>query len=111
MNKLDWADSIGAAVTVCDANGKILYLNQQSATVFEKYGDIELVGKSLFDCHAPESVKKINELLQSGRSNHYTIQKNGCKKMVYQTPFFDNGKIAGLVEISFVIPDLMRIIS
>lgn len=107
MSDMNWADSISAAITVCDLNGIIIYLNHQSAEVFAKYGGSELIGKSLFDCHSSDSVQKIQEMLITGSSNHYTIQKNGIKKMVSQTPFFEGGKVAGMVEISYEIPEWM----
>ena len=107
MQNWNWSDTIDAAVTVCDLNGIIIYLNNKSADVFAKYGGMDLVGKSLFDCHSSESVKKLHEMLHNGVPNHYTIQKNGKKKMILQTPFFEDGKVAGLVEISFEIPDSM----
>ena len=43
-------------------------------------------------------------LLQTGGSNAYTIEKNGLKKMIYQTAWKQDGVVAGLVEISMVIP-------
>ena len=35
------------------------------------------------------------------------LQKNGLKKMIYQTAWKENGVVAGLVEISMVIPEDM----
>jgi DUF438 domain-containing protein len=107
MKEYSWADHHPAAITVCDQNGIVIYMNQTSQEVFAKDGGMELIGKSLFTCHKPESVEIIKQLLESGKSNTYTIQKGGKKKMVYQTPFFDNGEVAGLVEISFEIPARM----
>jgi hypothetical protein len=37
--------------------------------------------------------------------NAYTIEKNGKKKMIYQTPWYSNGKYSGLVEISLPLPE------
>jgi transcriptional regulator with PAS, ATPase and Fis domain len=105
MQNWNWSDTIDAAVTVSDTNGKIIYMNHKSADVFSKSGGMDLVGKSVFDCHSAESVQKIHKMLQTGLPNQYTIQKNGKKKMILQTPFFADGKVAGLVEITFDIPE------
>lgn len=56
-------------------------------------------------CHNPESQAKIRHMLATGESNAYTIDKKGVKKMIYQSPWRDSdGNIAGMVEISMVIP-------
>lgn len=103
----EWTKELGVAVTVCDADGVILYMNNKSVRTFEKSGGYALVGKSLYDCHNPQSKVIIRELLSSGRSNTYTIEKAGLKKLIHQTPWFTNGKIAGLVELSIELPDEM----
>ena len=46
---------------------------------------IHILGKNLFDCHNPQSQAKIRELLETGGVNAYTIEKNGVKKMIYQS--------------------------
>ena len=47
-------------------------------------------------------------MLVTGESNCYTIEKQGVRKMIYQTPWRDaSGAVAGLVEISMVIPEEM----
>ncbi len=106
MNEYPWIDSIPGAVTVCDRNGVIIYMNQRSKDTFSE-GNDELIGQSLFDCHSPASVQIIQELMNTGKSNSYTISKKGVKKIIHQTPFFQNGEVAGLVEFSFIIPDDM----
>ena len=54
-----------------------------------------------------EDLKTIDELLLTGGTNVYTIDKQGIKKMIYQTAWFKDGVIAGLVEISMEIPTEM----
>lgn len=46
-------------------------------------------------------------MLQTGGSNAYTIEKNGIKKMIYQTAWFNEGIVGGLVEISMELPGEM----
>ncbi|MDD2576134.1 MAG: diguanylate cyclase, partial [Bacteroidales bacterium] len=38
------------------------------------------------------------------QTNAYTIEKEGLKKLIYQTPWYENGEFGGLVEFSIVIP-------
>ena len=100
-------DEIPTAVTVCDTDGIILYMNDKSISTFKKNGGADLVGKSLFDCHPGASKEKLRSLLESRKTNTYTIEKNGVHKMIYQTPWFENGIFRGLIEFSFEIPTEM----
>lgn len=104
-NAIQWEEQLGVAITVCDTDGSILYMNHKSADTFSNHGGKALIGKSLFDCHPPEARKKIQELLQDQKTNAYTIEKNGIKKLIYQTPWFENGTFAGLVEFSIPLPE------
>ena len=98
----DWAKEMNCAITVCDAEGVIIYMNDKSKAVFATRGD--LVGHNLMNCHNDKSKEIIRHLLETGGDNAYTIEKNGLHKMIYQTAWRVDGKVAGLVEISIVIP-------
>ena len=104
MMDRDWANEIAYAITVCDVQGIILYMNEKSKMTFSKDGGENLIGTNLFDCHTPASQSKIQALLDTRSSNVYTIQKNGKKKMIIQTPWFENNEIQGLVEFSVELP-------
>ncbi len=82
-NPYPWADGMDCAVTVCDTGGTILYMNDKARTTFARHGD--MVGKNLFDCHGERSREIIRRLLADGGTNVYTIEKNGVRKMIYQT--------------------------
>lgn len=101
----EWAKEMNCAVTVCDKEGVVLYMNDKAKETFAKHGD--LVGKCLIPCHNENSRMIIAKLLETGGTNAYTISKNGLKKMIYQTAWKENGAVAGLVEISMVIPEEM----
>ncbi|MDA8131553.1 MAG: PAS domain-containing protein [Elusimicrobia bacterium] len=100
----DWKDNVDFAMTVCDAEGKITLMNAKAAATFAKSGGAELVGKSLLDCHPEPSKTKLKDLLSSPRLNAYTIEKNGVKKLIYQAPVMEGGKLAGIVELSLPLP-------
>jgi hypothetical protein len=46
-------------------------------------------------------------MLSQGETNAYTIEKRGVRKLIYQTPWYENGEVAGLVEYSIVLPENM----
>lgn len=96
----EWAKEMNCNVTVCDTEGKIIFMNEKSLA---KYGNI--IGQNLFGCHNPHSAEIIKELLEIGGSNAYTIEKNGQKKMIYQTAWFNEGVVGGLVEIAIELPE------
>jgi hypothetical protein len=103
-NIIDWANELNCAVTICNLDGIIIYMNQKSGKTFEKWGGLSLVGKSLYDCHSQKSQETIKKLMANGETNVYTIEKAGIKKMIYQTPWHKEGKVVGMVELSLEIP-------
>ena len=104
MDISGWLDGIDVAVTLCDRDGIIVYMNERSALTFAKEGGRALLGKNLMDCHPDAARQKIRSLMETGTSNSYTIEKNGIKKLIHQEPWFKDGRMAGLVEFSIVIP-------
>jgi len=48
--------------------------------------------------------RTIEELLAKRETNVYTIEKNGRKKLIYQTPWFEKGEFRGIVELALPIP-------
>lgn len=99
-----WAREFTGAITVCDREGVILYMNEKSIATFEKYGGAALIGKNLDSCHPKAAMDKINELITTETSNAYTIEKEGVRKLIYQNPWYVDGKCMGLVELSLVLP-------
>ena len=107
-----WIKEFPAAITVCNPDGIILEMNDKAAKTFEKDGGYELIGKNLLDCHPDPARGKLERLMNARRKNIYTIEKNDVKKLIYQTPWYDNGEYAGFVEFSFEIPfDMPHFIS
>ena len=104
MNEHAWVKEFPAAVTVCDADGVILEMNDKAARTFEKDGGYKLVGSNMLDCHPDPARSKVERLLAAREKNVYTIEKNGVKKMIFQSPWYQNGEYAGFVELSLEIP-------
>lgn len=103
-NKQDWMKEFPSAITVCDINGTIVYMNDKSCRTFEKDGGKNLIGKSLYDCHPKSASDKIKEFMDKRISNSYTIEKNGIKKIIHQSPWYNDGVFSGMVELSIEIP-------
>jgi transcriptional regulator with PAS, ATPase and Fis domain len=104
MKTLNWLEGIDVAVTVCDREGIIVHMNDKAVRTFAADGGRALLGKNLWDCHPEPAREKIRRMLETQASNSYTIEKNGVKKLIYQTPWYENGACRGLVEFSLVIP-------
>jgi PAS domain-containing protein len=107
MNIPAWTKEFPASIVVCDRDGIILTLNDRAIESFREEGGERLLGQNLLDCHPEPARTKTRDLLQSGSKNVYTIEKNGVRKLIYQSPWYQDGAYAGLVELSLVIPDEM----
>jgi transcriptional regulator with PAS, ATPase and Fis domain len=100
----DWTKEFPGAITVCDSAGRIIAMNDRSAETFAADGGAGLIGTNVLDCHPEASRMKLRAMLESGRANVYTIEKRGKKKLIFQAPWFQDGKPAGLVELSLELP-------
>lgn len=102
-----WVNEFPGSITVCDLDGIILEMNDRAAKGYADRGGTQLIGSNLLDCHSDESLAKVKRLLESRQANVYTIEKNGIKKLIYQSPWFREGKCGGFVELSLEIPEQM----
>lgn len=96
---IDFFKTVKGSITVSDTEGNILYMNDKAASTFGS-----MVGQNMMGCHNSHSQDIIKRLVEEGDSNAYTIEKNGVKKIIYQTPWYNDGTVGGLVEFSFEIP-------
>ncbi len=102
-----WSDDFPAAITVCDEDGIILYMNKNSEEVFNEDGGKSLLGKNALDCHPEPARSKFAQMLKDHSTNVYTISKKGKRKLIYQAPWYKNGKFCGIVELALEIPQEM----
>jgi hypothetical protein len=86
MKDLDWTREFPSAITVVDADG------------------MDLIGSNSLDCHPEPSRTKLLQLLKDQKSNIYTIEKAGKKKMICQIPWYQEGRFSGIVELSIELP-------
>lgn len=100
-----WIKNLPISITICNADGKILYMNEKSCKTFESNGGSDLIGKNVLDCHPEPARSKLKNMLETQSKNCYTIEKRGVRKMIYQTPWYDEDKkYGGFIELSMEIP-------
>ena len=104
MSGHEWIEDFPVSATVCDAEGLIVEMNRKSREVFAADGGAALLGKNVLDCHPEPSRTTLAGLMDERRTNVYTIKKNGRKKLIYQSPWFEQGRYAGIVELSLELP-------
>ncbi|MGB5106428.1 MAG: diguanylate cyclase [Candidatus Zixiibacteriota bacterium] len=105
MSVNNWVNQVAIAITVADANGTITEMNPTSIATFSTDGGAKLIGSEVLACHPEPSRSKLEAMYEQQRPNHYTIQKNGQKKIIHQIPLFKEGTFQGYVEISVPIPN------
>jgi len=102
-----WVEEFSGAVTVCDAQGIILEMNERAAAAFREEGGRTLIGSNVLDCHPEPARTKLQRLMEAQQTNVYTIEKRGVTKLIYQAPWYSKGHYAGFIELSFEIPATM----
>jgi PAS domain S-box-containing protein len=105
MENNNWYKVFPGAITVTDENGTILQMNDASAKMFEKDGGYEIMGRNAITCHPEPTQTKVRKLYETESKNIYSITKNGQKQLIYQTPYFVDGKFSGIVEICLDLPE------
>lgn len=105
---MDYFKEVNLAVTICDKDGKIIEMNDKSRKTFLKPGCEDLIGKNVLDCHPEPARSMLADMLKNPRTNAYTIEKEGVKKLIYQTPWYENGEFMGFMELSMEIPFEMK---
>jgi hypothetical protein len=104
MNNSSWVKEFPAAIKACDANGILIMMNDIAEKNAETKGGRGLIGKSIIPLHSDPSKEKINMMLKKHSINCYTIEKNGVKVLIYQSPWYEKNEFKGIVELSLEIP-------
>jgi PAS domain-containing protein len=105
MEQHGWVRELPASITVCDRQGVITEMNERACAAFADEGGAALIGTNLLACHPEPARTLLEKLLRAGTSNCYTIEKQGKKKLIFQSPWYERGEYRGLVEISIPLPD------
>ncbi len=99
-----WVKEFPGAITVCDSTGTIIELNDKAIEDFRDQGGEKLIGTNLWACHPEPARTKLKELMDNRQANAYTIEKNGVRKLIYQTPWHVDERYRGFMELSLEIP-------
>jgi len=76
---LAWAEGTHCAITVCDLQGQVIFMNEQSRATFDREGRT-MLGQNLMPCHSTASQQKIRHMLATDTTNCYTIDKQRSEK-------------------------------
>ena len=104
MAEGSWVKEFPGSVVVCDAAGIIIEMNDRAVEWFADKGGSELIGKSVLDVHQEQSQAKIKGMMETRENNVYTIEKDGARVLIYQSPWYREGRFAGLVEFGLEVP-------
>jgi len=108
MDKNPWIQEFSGAIIVCDTEGIILEMNDQAIRRFQDQGGKELLGSNLSGCHPEPFRTNVKKLMEQQKVNVLSIEKDGIAKLVYQTPWYVDGKYSGFVAIEIVLPSSMQ---
>jgi transcriptional regulator with PAS, ATPase and Fis domain len=99
-----WIKEFPGTIIVCDTQGIILEMNQRAIKSYQNQGGESLIGTNLMDCHPEAARERLKGLMERQEANCYTIEKKGSHRFIYQTPWYQEGKYAGFVEIVMTVP-------
>ena len=97
-------DQDRSAVVVCGLDHTILYMNPAAVTLYEKWGGAALAGKSLLDCHNPNScaaILRVVDWFRADPRNNRVFTARGSKenKDIYMVALRDDaGRLIGYYE-------------
>ena len=105
--KRDYFEGADVAVTVCAKDGTILDMNAKSRKTFLKPGQPDILGANVLDRHPEPARSLLADMLAHPRTNVYTVEKEGVKKLIFQCPWYDGDDYAGFMELSMVLPEVI----
>jgi len=96
-------DQDRASVVICNLKHEIIYMNPAAVTSYAKRGGDKIIGRSLLDCHNPESRDRIQQVVDwfAADESHnivYTFHNEKQNKDVYMVALRDEGKLIGYYE-------------
>lgn len=95
-------DTVNCPIVFVDNDHIIRYLNKTAKIrYYEKRGYSDLIGKSLFECHNPESeklVKQIHSKLLSGENEVFLKVSDDNEKITVVAVRDVSGKLIGYYE-------------
>ncbi|MFW6458402.1 MAG: DUF438 domain-containing protein [Halodesulfurarchaeum sp.] len=106
-------DTLPVDVTFVDENDTVRYFNNPADRIFPRSGSI--VGRSVQNCHPPESVDRVEAILSAFRSGEedrarFWIQNDGSFVVIdYYAMRGENGEYRGTLEVSHEVSDIREL--
>lgn len=96
-------DQDRCAVVICNLKHEIIYMNPAAIENYAKRGGSKLIGQSLLECHNPQSVKRIKQVVEwfTKSADHnivYTFHNEKQNKDVYMVALRNEGELIGYYE-------------
>ena len=96
-------DQDRAAVVICNLEHEMIYMNPAAIESYAKRGGDKLIGRSLLECHNPQSVQQIKKVVAwfNADESHnivYTFHNEKQNKDVYMVALRDAGQLIGYYE-------------
>jgi PAS domain S-box-containing protein len=97
-------------ISFVDENDTVKYWNKHNKRMFKR--SIEALGKTVQDCHPPESVNSVNQVLTDLRNGerevaNFRTELNGRDIYIRYFPVRDtDGKYIGTLEVEQDITDM-----
>ena len=96
-------DQDRVSIVICNLEHEIIYMNPAAIRNYEKRGGDKLIGRSILDCHNPESGEKIKQVVDwfAADEEHnlvHTFYNEKQNKDVYMVALRDQGKLIGYYE-------------
>ena len=103
-------ENLNTAVVACDADSIVTYANPKCKGMFKAMLQMEnFVGKSMHDCHKPETTAKLEKLFAEYKEkkrnlDYYTMEIPDGILTIVNVPFYEGDTFAGVVEFIFEGP-------
>lgn len=96
-------DQDRVSIVICNLKHEIIYMNPAAIANYAKRGGEKLVGRSLLECHNPESRARIQQVVDWFAADEsynivYTFHNEKQNKDVYMVALREDGKLIGYYE-------------
>jgi len=102
-----WFKRFPGSITITDAKGIILEMNDKAAEFYRDGGGFDLIGKSAINCHEEPVRQTVQKMYNEPAMRIYTTRENGQKILVTHAPFYSDARFMGIVELVIDIPENM----
>jgi transcriptional regulator with PAS, ATPase and Fis domain len=91
-------------IVISDENINIIYMNDAAIQNHEERGGVDLLGKSLLDCHNADSQRKIREMYEAFadgdlRTRQIRVVRGDIARRSIMMPIMRDGRVKGCVEL------------